>query len=132
LAVLLLILGLQPLWFSGSSNMGADYTTQLALTWILSTTSASVGLWIVIALLVPLAIGRGLTQPGMERRIASIKLPSLLAAALALNWIYDLGEYAGQRIGAAVTTILAPLRSERYVRWTLLLAVILVLLMVGR
>jgi hypothetical protein len=132
LAVPLLILSLQPLLLGSLAAAVAGGAARLTLAGTLRATPAGTGFWIVITLLVPLAAGYGLIQPGMKQRIAASRLSSLLATALALDWAYDLVGHAGQRVGAAVTVVLTPLRGERYVSWTLLLAVILVLLLVSR
>jgi hypothetical protein len=132
LTVPLLILGLQPLLLGSPVSAVAGGAARLALAGTLRTTPVGVGLWIVVALLVPLAAGYGLIQPGVQRRIVASRLPSPLAAGLALDWAYDLVGRAAQRVGAALTVVLAPLRGERYVSWTLLLAVILALVLIGQ
>jgi multicomponent Na+:H+ antiporter subunit A len=135
LAVPLLVLGLYPPLVHTLTRTAASDPAGLSLVDVLRAPSAGATVGIVVALLLPLAAGYMLSRSGRMQQLEAGRLGQgvyWLADRLTLDWAYGLARRTGRPAGAALAVLVAPFRGERYMSWTLLLAVVLLLLLLGR
>jgi len=136
--LVLLLIGLQPLLLLAPLQMLMS-TASLYLEQLVRGVNSAVGLAIVLALLLPVLAGYGLTLGEVAARLplrwypgdAQIRLRQQVQTALSLEWTYRVVEQGAWRLGTMVRTLLTPLEGEWYWGWTFLFALLTALLVLS-
>lgn len=137
IGVVLLLIGLQPLLLLAPLQMLMS-TASIYLEQLVRGVSSAVGLAILLALLLPVLAGYGLTTgevaawlPPRQYPGDAQRLKQQVQTALSLEWTYRAVEQGAWRLGTMVRTLLAPLEGEWYWGWAFLFALLMALLLLS-